>query len=87
MYGYSNLPPGCSVSDIPGNRAIDEWGEQVAELIDEEAWNEMVERTWIGRKLESLEEEYGLEDDPEYVAGMINDLYVKLKEQEEEGEE
>jgi len=80
MYGHSNLPPGCRISDIPGNRPIDEWGDQVADLIDEEAWNEMVERTYIGQQLESLEEEYGIEDDPEYVAQQINERYRQLKE-------
>lgn len=33
MTGW-NLPPGCNVSDIPGNRPDDEWAEELAEKID-----------------------------------------------------
>lgn len=39
FYQHSNLPPGCSVWDIPGNRPIDVAYEEAMNKLDEQ-WRE-----------------------------------------------
>jgi len=78
--GYSNLPPGVTESMLPGNRPEDEWADAVHDMIHEKASEEIRLSTYIGGVLQNLWDEYSTEDDPEYVADMINTRYNELSE-------
>ena len=45
-----NLPPGCRVSDIPGNRPQDEQWERLSQRFLEDYWNPDELWEWLGER-------------------------------------
>jgi len=46
----SNLPPGVTVSDLPGNSAAEMWvADRAEELVEDDgmSWVEAVEQAWL----------------------------------------
>ena len=70
MVGY-NLPPGCRVSDIPGNNPIDKlWDEYWDSDIPEQIWCKMMKiNKFLGSdlyKMYEIENEYKLKIDQDF---------------------
>ena len=88
MRGYSNLPPGCSVTDIPGNRPEDEaferWAERVYESLGEDITEAIDSDMPLSR---AVEEEFFTDVDfvnvlPETQAEKIEEYVDEWREEE-----
>lgn len=78
MNTYSNLPPGCRVSDLPGNSRYDDWYEDVWINIDDDVLEAMDESDHICNRMKGIIDRYDPEYDPEYVAQTVSEKYHEL---------
>ena len=74
---YSNLPPGCRVSDIPGNRPEDEWGELVWDSLDGTVLTACDKDRAFELKVEDDINDYSADEDPEYVAQCVSSRHLE----------
>ena len=58
MTGF-NLPPGCNVSDLPGNSPKDEEFEHFVEEISKQKWAKKFKKKHLNVMLEYMENEGG----------------------------
>lgn len=58
-----NLPPGCSVSDIPGNRSIDVWYDNFCDKCPEKDCPVDYEYGICPHNIDAAYEERGFEED------------------------
>jgi len=74
---YNNLPPGCSVNDLPGSCPGDDWDELVWDQVDEEIYQACQKDKSFQAKIESYLDETSRGDDPEWVANDLNSCYLE----------
>lgn len=76
--GYSNLPPGCRVSDLPGNRPEDDWSDAFWDALDGTVSSAADKDRRFYDRVEEASQDYSpLEDDPEYAAQRVSERLLK----------
>lgn len=72
-----NLPPGCSVNGLPGNRPGDDWDELVWDHIHETIHSACEASRDFDEKISNDIDTYSTSDDPQYVAQCIEHRYLE----------
>lgn len=77
-------PTGFNFDDVPGDRPIDNWCDDVYDQLDDDAYQAIEDGTWIGNRLKNRLDETSSTDDAGSVAQVLNELYHSLKETEDD---